>query len=450
MPREVVFQESMEDFPNPERGFYRARNLVFPERFDLRGENITLIYGRISADDFRDRPLSEEFLAAIQRGFDEARENGIKVNPRVAYNSGPHPGAKARYGDDAPKRIVMKHIEQLTPIWRKNKDVINVIDAGFIGGWGEWHTSAHGLDSLHNRRDILFAILDAVPRDRMVVQRSPRYKRAIFSGSEISDDSVLTRDRAFDGSNLARVGHLNDCFLSSPDDVGTYRLADQGWPIERELGYIGGESRFVPYGGETCRLDDRGKCENAVKEMETLHINYLNHDYNRRVISRWQEEGCYEEIRRRIGYRFVLTTARLSEEVSPGGQLHLEFSVKNVGFGELFNPRNVEVVLMNRELDVEEIAVLNVEPRFWGAGEISTCRTALRIPGDLPAGSYTLGIRLPDREPTLHDDVRYSIRFANEGMWDEATGTNVLVRDLAVSDAKSGDPGRYAEFEEIK
>lgn len=80
MPREIVFEESTEDFPNPERGFYRARELSRPENFDIRGENITLIYGRISADDFRDKPFSEEFLEAIQRGFDEARENGIKVN----------------------------------------------------------------------------------------------------------------------------------------------------------------------------------------------------------------------------------------------------------------------------------------------------------------------------------------------------------------------------------
>jgi len=78
--KEIVFQESSEDFPNPERGFYRARQLPHPENFDLRGENITLIYGRVSADSFRYKPLPEEFLQAIQNGFDEARKNGIKVN----------------------------------------------------------------------------------------------------------------------------------------------------------------------------------------------------------------------------------------------------------------------------------------------------------------------------------------------------------------------------------
>ena len=173
---EITYIESLDDFPNPERGFYHHMSLTEPRNFDFRGENITLIFGSIRADSFRDKPFSEEFLQSIQKGFDEARKNGIKVIPRVTYNFGPHPGNKAIYGDDAPKHIVMTHISQLKPLWVKNKDVINVIDAGFIGGWGEWHTSSNGLDSLHNRRDILFAILDALPKDRMVVQRYPRYQ----------------------------------------------------------------------------------------------------------------------------------------------------------------------------------------------------------------------------------------------------------------------------------
>ena len=449
--QEIVFQESMEDFPNPERGFYRARELPRPENFDLRGENITLIYGRISADSFRYEPFPDEYLQAIQRGFDEARKNGIKVNPRVAYNYGPHPGAKARYGDDAPKESILMHISQLAPLWKKNKDVINVIDAGFIGGWGEWHNSAHGLDNLQDRREILFAILDALPPDRMVVQRYPRFKREIFGGTEISSDSVLTRERAFDGSNLARVGHLNDCFLSSRNDVGTYQNLNDGWPIERELDYIGAESPFVPYGGETCRLHERGKCSNAVKEMEKLHINYLNLDYNREVIGRWKEEGCYDEIRRRIGYRFVLTTVRLPESVRPGAVLEIKFDLKNVGFGELFNPRKVEILLRHNETGSEEIAILSEEPRFWNAGQISTVHRSLSIPNTLVEGVYTLGIRLPDSAPALQDDPRYAIRFANENTWEASSGANVIIRDFRISNSAPGEANpNFTIFQEIK
>jgi len=448
--REVVYEESFENFANPERGFYHARELSKPENFDLRDEGVTLIYGRVSADAFRDRPFTEEFLAAIQQGFDEARRQGIKVNARVAYNHGPYPGCIARYGDDAPKQIVLKHISQLKPLWQKNKDVIDVIDAGFIGGWGEWHNSAHGLDSLHNRREILFAILDALPKDRMVVQRAPHYKRAIFTGSEINGDSVITRARAFDGSYLSRVGHLNDCFLSSENDVGTYIFEDQGWPLEKELSYIGGESRYVPYGGETCALDDRNQCQNAVREMKKLHINYLNLDYNKKVLNRWKDEGCFDEIRLKLGYRFVLRKAVLPVAVNAGSVMELRFEIENVGFGELFNPRDAEIVLVSNKTGVEQVAVLSEDPRFWGAGERTTVVTRLSLPDDQTPGSYSIGIRLPDKSPSIHDDPRYAVRFANTDIRMATTGTNVLSGDLTVSAPVAGaGKSRYTKFAEI-
>ena len=449
--KEIIYEESFENFTNPERGFYRARELPRPADFDLRGEGITLIYGRISADNFRDKPFSEEFLQAIQEGFDEARRQGIKVNPRVAYNSGPHPGCVARYGDDAPKHIVLQHIAQLKPLWHKNKDVINVIDAGFIGGWGEWHNSAHGLDSLHNRREILFAILDALPGDRMVVQRAPHYKRAIFTGSEINGDSVLTRERAFDGSYLARVGHLNDCFLSSENDVGTYAFADQGWTVEQELDYIGTESRFVPFGGETCGMDDRGKCPNALAEMEKLHVNYLNLDYNPRVLNRWREDDCFDKIQLRLGYRFVLKKVHLPADINAGSTIKMNIELENVGFGELFNPRKAEIVLISNQTGAEQVAVVQTEPRLWAAGAQTKLAVTLGIPGNLAPGTYTLGIRLPDPEPSNHDDPRYAIRFANKDIWLEETGTNILTRELAVNGpVPAVSEVKYEEFIEIR
>lgn len=448
--KEVVYEESFEYFPNPERGFHQMRALTNPENFDLRSEGISLIYGRILADKFRDKPFSEEFLQGIQAGFDEARKQGIKVNPRVVYNSGPHPGSVAEYGDDAPLHIVLQHIAQLKPLWHKNKDIINLIDAGFIGGWGEWHTSAHGLDSLHNRRKILFAILDALPKDRMVVIRAPHYKRAIFTGSEVNGDSVITSETAFDGSHLSRVGHLNDCFLSSENDVGTYAYTDQGWSVENELDYIGSESRYVPFGGETCRMDDRGKCMNAVREMEKLHVNYLNLNYNRQVLNRWKEEGCFDEIQRRLGYRFVLKRAYVPKNVCPGSAMDIDFEIFNAGFGELFNPRNVEIVLINNQTNEEQVAIITEEPRFWGAGEKTTVKTRLSIPSDLATGVYSLGIRMPDIESSIHDDPRYSIRFANKNIWIEETGTNVLTKELIISDPTLGEETEYYKnFSEI-
>jgi hypothetical protein len=171
--------------------------------------------------------------------------------------------------------VVLRHIEQLVPLWEANKDVINVLDPGFIGAWGEWHSSTNGLDSEENMNTIIDALLNTLPSDRMMLVRQPLFKRRYLS--EPGDTSAtITPEQAFDGTPIARIGHLNDCFLSSDDDVGTYTI----WDIQDELDYLEAESRYLPWGGETCAVHDRNDCDNAVREMEKIHANYLNKDYH--------------------------------------------------------------------------------------------------------------------------------------------------------------------------
>ncbi len=314
----MTYQPSADDFVNPERGWMKYRDLTNPSSFNqVRSAGSGLIYGRILADDFRNGPMSQAFLDDIQAGFDLARANGIKVKPRVTYNNSIAP--------DAPKAVILQHIQQLQPIWEANKDVIALMDAGFIGAWGEWHTSSNGLDNPTDRAEILAAILAALPTDRMVGIRTPHFKREIYSGSPVSDAVVITPETAFDGSDLSRVGHLNDCFLASPTDFGTYAYTQSGWPRSREIDYIGSESRFAPFGGETCALHPLGESANAMSEMERLHIDYLNRDYNQDVIQRWINDGSYDEISKRLGYRYELKTAELPNSVKPRGLLELRF-----------------------------------------------------------------------------------------------------------------------------
>ena len=49
----------------------------------------------------------------------------------------------------------------------------------------------------------------------------------------------------------------------------------------------------------------------------------------------------------------------------------------------------------------------------------------IKIPADA-SGECTLYLNLPDPKVTLHDNPRFSIRLANEGVWDEETGYNKI------------------------
>ena len=434
------FESVADDFPNPERGFYRYRELSQNDAFDIRKDNNSLVFLKLRADAFRGADLSQAFLDQFDQAFQAARKAGVKLIPRLAYNDGPEAGCPAQYGCDAPKAVVMRHIAQLAPVWKKNKDALDLVDPGFIGGWGEWHTSSNHLDNTKDMTDILFAILDSLPADRMAYVRYPSAKRNIFFGS--AAPAALGHSQAFNGSRLARVGHFNDCFLSSEDDVGTYRNIADGWTRMNEIGYIGGESRFTPYGGETCALHDRGGCANALMEMAILHIDHLNRDYQPEVIQRWKDQGCYDTIAIKLGYRFIMDSASLPDSVRPGGVLRMEISLRNDGFGELFNPRDVEAHLLGPG-GTEVAAVLPEDPRFWSGGTTVHLSERLSIPASLPEGKYTLGLRLADKSPSLRGDPRYSVRFANKGVWNQGTGINELKSDLTISARARGasDPG---------
>ena len=437
----ITFQSSAADFVNPERGFLHFTDLTNPWSYDtIRGQGHSLVYGRILANNFRNAPFSQSFLNQIQAGFNAARANGIKVKPRVQYNDDG--------GADAPKSVILNHIQQLKPLWEANKDVIYHMDAGFIGGWGEWHSSTNGLDNNADRTEILTAILNALPSDRMVGIRTPHFKREIFNGSAASDTLKITAANAFDESDLTRVGHLNDCFLASNSDFGTY--VTPGWSRAAELTYIGSESLYSPHGGETCSPSSLSGGTNAISEMEQLHTDYMNIDYHPDVIQGWINDGSFNEISKRLGYRYELQTAGLPDAVKPSGLLEIEFTIDNVGFGELFNPRNVEITLENNATGEVTTAPLQIDPRFWSGGSSNDVQAVLSIPENQAEGIYTVGIRMPDFETSLEADERYSIRFANQGVWDPSEGINVLKTDLQISEAALGASYQVGDnFEEI-
>jgi Domain of unknown function (DUF4832)/Domain of unknown function (DUF4874) len=430
----ITFTPSNEDIPNQERGWNVSRNMT--GNLGTLPSNIKLVFGRVVADNFRNQPLSDAFLTQFDNFFAAARKAGVKLNPRFSYNYNAG-------GQDAPIDIVLNHIKQIKPILVKNKDVLNVLDPGFIGNWGEWHSSTSGLNTPENEKKILEALLEALPVDRMLYIRYPFLKRRIFGGDYNAKAPWLDSSKAFDGSNLSRVGHLNDCFLSSSNDVGTYQ---KGWTRAEHLAYVGQESRYTPFGGETCAISDEGRCPNTIKEMEQLHINHLHNGFHQGVISRWKSEGCHTEITLRLGYRFVLQSTTLDTYVPPGGTMKLSFTVKNVGFGELFNPRPVEVVLLG-PTGTEIASTITVDPRWWGAGMTKTIALQMKIPVGIVEGTYRIALRLPDASESIRKDYRYAIRFANTNVWDAATGSNILATGIRISKSAPGTVNpTYTQF----
>jgi hypothetical protein len=404
---------------NPERGFYATTNLVdAPNLSSLRASGVTLVHTYVRLDDYRTADIPASLLSQATAGFEKARQAGVKVILRFAYNFGPYPDSEP----DAPKTWVLAHIQQLKPLILANADVIAVVQAGFIGAWGEWHSSTNDLTEPTTRQEILEALVDAVPLSRSVQLRYPPYKRAIYG-------DALTEADAFGPTRAARIGHHNDCFVSSADDVGTYPT-DQ---IDLYRDYVGADTAFVPMGGETCAVSaPRSECPSALAEMAKLHFSYINREFHEGVLASWS--GCMAEMQKRLGYRLALTEAELPARVRAGGSFTLSVALKNHGFAALFNARPVFVVLRGAGVSLRA-RLQKPEPRRWLSD--GSIRARLRVPSTLAAGQYQLALWLPDAAPTLEAHSEYAIQLANTDVWDDVTGENTL-GSIEVSDDAPG------------
>jgi len=115
--------------------------------------------------------------------------------------------------------------------------------------------------------------------------------------------------------------------------------------------------------------------------------------------------------------------------------------LKNVGFAPLYNARPVELILKNTATGEIFKVRLNIEPRLWKPiNDSNTIDATAGIPADMPLGSYMLYLNMPDEAESLQNNPAYSIRFANNDVWEAATGYNNLWTTIVVSDNKNAAP----------
>ncbi|RVT96468.1 DUF4832 domain-containing protein [Mucilaginibacter limnophilus] len=478
----VTYTESNEDFPNPERGFYRysethASDFSLLDANELKsyrttqaieGANYqvlsTLVFRYYILDNVTSAPIPASFITNIGKDMAAARTAGVKLIPRFVYTvrqtagNCPEGFICPPYGD-APKSVILGHIAQLKPVLQENADVIACVQLGFIGVWGEQYYSDFFGDASTNggqenklldqnwldRGEVISAMLEAVPQDRMIQVRYPQIKQRFLYGiNALITSAPLSDANAFTTADNARIGFHNDCFMASSNDFGTYEdygnssspRVSGGGVVNTLRDYLSNDSKYVAVGGETCSdgYSPANDCEPGGKiqeEFATMHYSYINAHYNNEVNNDWQDGGCMDNIKRNLGYRFVLQSAVLPDNVVHGTNLNIVLNLKNAGYASPFNKRPAKLVLRNKANGELKSFDLTTDVRKWFSGAVKV-EEAVKIPSDFPAGEYELLLSLPDAYASIASRPEYSIRFANEGVWEAETGFNKLNHTISV------------------
>ncbi|GGC17646.1 hypothetical protein GCM10011386_06900 [Parapedobacter defluvii] len=420
----VTYQTSNAIFPNPERGFIHTYNTLSDNNVldagtlaTLRSRNVSLILRIVYLQEYKDRSIGEDKLAAIQADLDKIRAAGLKTILRFAYTDDME-------GTDAPIAVVEQHLDQLKPLFQANEDIIAFVQAGFIGAWGEWHSSSNNLASPENQKRVLSKLLEVVPAKLMVQVRTPVMKQRIFDTAQ-----PVTQQAVDSGSPLARVGHHNDCFLSNATDYGTYTDGQ----IEAEKQYIRDDALFVPTGGETCPPTDgfSPDCPEGRNQMKFLRWTYLNLDWYEPTINLWRASGCFDEFQRNLGYRLALESSEAPLSVAEGKGFPLTLHFTNSGYAPMYHQKSVDLILKNKATGSLHAVALSCDLRRCKPGQKVTFEEQPNLTG-IPAGTYELFLNISDSSTSLKDRPEYAIRLANEAVWQDETGLNSLLRQLTV------------------
>jgi hypothetical protein len=445
-----TYQASYENFANPERGFFDAtypnaadylKPLTVTQLKEMRAKGMSMMRRYYLLKDFRNSPISQSFIDGLRNDLKAAREAGVKLIVRFSYN---YVGG----GPDTSRDRILGHLEQLRPVFAENYDVIAYLHAGFIGKYGEWHNSTNNLVNPEDTKAIVFKILSVLPQQRMVALRYAKWKKIMFNSN-----APLTKEQAFTGTYRARVGNNNQCFLAGFEDWGTYNSIHAS-EIEEQKQYLRADNQYVVQGGETCNSDSEAQpyitCSNAVKEMAKLRFSDLNAKYEPEVLKKWQRDGCMSQIQLRLGYRFYLSTSAMPSSVKPGGDLAMNFTIGNAGWGSLYNSRLVEIVMRNKTTGAEYYVRVNQDPRRWTGGLKSQVYVSAGIPTNMPAGTYDMFLNLPDPASKLYGKPEYSIRLGNKNVWEPTTGYNSFLRTVTVSSSAGGSSYSGSQFFQAK
>lgn len=357
------FVESSKELQNPKRGFYKIYRFLIDDEKGNYEERIQKAYEKdidttlslieINLQNYRQDKISEDGLKNIEDLFQTLETVEKQLIVRFLYDWS---GENEKYEPDHLETIT-SHMKQLKPILDKFSNNIFIIQGLFTGHWGEMHGTKYS--SAENMRRLAEQLDKVVDPSIYLSVRTPSQWRDITGTEDVLEESLENDPLA------KRLGLFNDGMLGSESDCGTYRIQElaDGKRVERqeELAFQEELCRMVPNGGEVICDNPYNDFDNAVMDMATMHITYLNDEYDKNVLEKWKravvkEEGCFKGmdglsyVKCRLGYRLFIEDASFEHELF-ASHMTIKIRMKNAGFAPVYKEPEMRLLLYNSEMD---------------------------------------------------------------------------------------------------
>lgn len=416
------FAESSRELRNPRRGFYKIymfliedESMDYPQYIrELFADDIdtTLSLVEINLRNYREGEITEAGLKNIEELFRALADIDKQLIVRFLYDWN---GENDKYEPERIETILM-HMQQLKPVLESDSNIF-IVQGLFIGHWGEMHGTMYSSAESMQR---LAAQLDEVVDESVYLSvRTPSQWRSITGLEEGSRENLENHPLA------GRMGLFNDGMLGSESDSGTYEIyeTEEGESAGRldELAFQEELCRIVPNGGEVIHDNSYNDFEDAIKDLETMHVTYLNSGYDEEVLSKWEntlvtEDGCFQGmdgrsyVERRLGYRLLIAGTDFEQERS-SDHMKVRITIQNVGFAPLY--REPVVSLLLYDTGTRNLRTYDIEGNLCSLAGGNESGRLLDLEFDmdlveLSNGKYELYFLLKDADTDAH------ILLANE------------------------------------
>ncbi len=404
----------------------------------------TVHYARWGWGELETRPgqLNTEFLDKVLR---QTHESGQTLAFRVmcCSTSVGHPyhprwltevGGKelqADYAGHGPlpipdmddPEVLDRHLDFIRRLGQRydgHPDIAHV-DLGSIGWWGEWHLSGSKkckLPTLENRKKVIDAYLAAFKRTPLLM---------LIGGGECLKYAA---ERG--------CGWRADCLGDMGGFSKRWCHMRKGYPVWIKQAGIHDVWKTSPVAWETCWdmrkwVDEGWSLRFIFNYALACHASCINNK-SAPLPPGENVQPELERFLRRLGYRLVLKELTYPLQARPGGTLPLSMKWQNQGSAPCYRPYRVACRLAGtdgkKKVFVTKIAVdrwlpgsidlfseeFFQEPKDLPPGEVVSVSETISLPGDLPAGEYTLSVAVVDEKTSL-PAIRLGIQGRADDGW---------------------------------
>lgn len=358
--------------------------------------------------------LSSDMVNGVEAGLAAYEGSGVRLLVRFVYNFGPA-GAL-----DAPMDVILAHIDQLMPVLLRHRDLIFALEAGFIGTWGEWHTSTNGNTAPAEEDRLLDALTGWVRGAFPILLRYPA-DLLRYTGTTIPTPGLGLHDDYW-----ASDGHDGGTWLPR-DGYGTTALHDYAEAVARSTMFVAEFGAQSP-SQQTCAALDAYARQIPIQSL-SLGI------YPPEIATAIAAQGCLLDFLNRVGTRIELDRVTLEGDAVAGATLTGTLSLRNGGYGRVVRARPATLVIHRggavwREVPLP-LATVDLRGLAPLAASPTTVPFSITLPESLPGGPVSLSIVFPDPAATLRGDPDYALPLNSTdsggvGVFDHATGWNHL------------------------